>query len=192
VETVCSGLSNCRQVMRITAKPSAVISASRAAVRLEGRAAAMGAIAIELDDQSLLRPEEVDDERADPHIHLGLWKAVAATERQEARFELAAGAIRLELRIEGQAQEFGSSQGCRELGLGKHRAEVPQGSGRCGHRDAQAARDLAGAERSGAVNSDATAATLRLARHSHMGDPSIRLAPPRIRAQMTTVAQDLP
>ena len=63
------------------------------AVALERRAAAMEAVPIGLDDQRPISPEEVDDERTDPGVHLGRRKAMTAAEPQEAPLELAAGEV---------------------------------------------------------------------------------------------------
>ncbi len=69
----------------------------------------MGIPAVDLDDQAVLGPGEIDDEAADPNIHFRLGKAVAATEGQEMRFELAARAIRLERVVEREPEELGLS-----------------------------------------------------------------------------------
>ena len=64
-------------------------------VGLKGGAAAMRLVAVELDDQAAVGPGEIHDVSTGPNIHTRLGKAMAATEGQEARFELAAGVIRL-------------------------------------------------------------------------------------------------
>ena len=54
-------------------------------------------------------PCEIDDEAAEPNIHIRLGKAVAATERKETRLQLAARAIRLERVVEREPEELGLS-----------------------------------------------------------------------------------
>ena len=51
--------------------------------------------AVDLHDQPLLWPEEINGERAETNVDLRLRQAAASAERQETHLELAACAIRL-------------------------------------------------------------------------------------------------
>jgi hypothetical protein len=53
------------------------------AVALEGRAVAVVAKTVGLDDQGPIAPEEIDFVLVDAGVHLWLGKAVAAAEREE-------------------------------------------------------------------------------------------------------------
>src|SRR5262245_15157244 len=65
------------------------------AVALEGRAIAVKAIAVDLDDQARDAPEEVDFVLGDADVDLRLREAVVAAQAQEDPLQLAASEIRL-------------------------------------------------------------------------------------------------
>jgi hypothetical protein len=62
-------------------------------VVFEGLASRVGTVAIDLDNHSLLAPEEVDQVRADAHVHLGAGQPVATAHAQEPCFQLATRVI---------------------------------------------------------------------------------------------------
>jgi hypothetical protein len=62
-------------------------------VGFEGGWPAVGSVAVEFDDEALLRPENIGNEGGDADVHRGLRKAVVAAEGKEARLEFAAGLV---------------------------------------------------------------------------------------------------
>jgi hypothetical protein len=62
------------------------------------------AVAVGLDHDALLSPEEIDAERSDLRIDLRGGNAVALAEAEEATLELAAGVIR-GLVLDGESQD---------------------------------------------------------------------------------------
>ncbi len=64
----------------------------------------MGAIAVELNDEAVARPEEIGNEGAGLNVHLGPGKAVATTEAEEASLELASCLVGSEPLVEGKPQ----------------------------------------------------------------------------------------
>lgn len=89
----------------------------------------MRAVAVNLDDQGTLRPEEIGNEWPDAHIHFRPGKAVAATEGEEAGLELASRVIRVEVVVDVKAKELCLTKGRGELLLGKGAAEIGEGAG---------------------------------------------------------------
>lgn len=128
----------------------------------------MCAITINFGNQGRSRPEKIDDKRPDGHVDLWLGKAMAATEREEARLQLTPGVIGLELPIKWEPQELRLTKRGSELRLGKGAAEVLEGPGwRC-DRDPEAACRLEFLKRPRAVDDDAGAMAARRARDRHV------------------------
>src|SRR5256714_4397507 len=63
------------------------------AIVLERQTAAVKAVAIRLDDEFLVSPEEVDNEGTDPDVHLWRRKAMVAAEAKEEMLQLASGLV---------------------------------------------------------------------------------------------------
>jgi hypothetical protein len=57
----------------------------------------MESVAIGLDDQPLVSPEEVDEEGTDPDVYLRGRNPMLAAEAQEPTLELATGEVGLEV-----------------------------------------------------------------------------------------------
>ena len=74
---------------------------------------------VDLDDQPVRPPEEVDLESVDLHVHLGLGKAVAPAEGEHPVLEFCASAVGFEPSIDWQAKVLGLTQGSGELRWGK-------------------------------------------------------------------------
>jgi hypothetical protein len=128
-----------------------------AAVRFKGRAVRVMPEPVGLDDQVAVAPDEVDLVRAQPGIHLWPGKAVAAAEVEKNALQLAAGEVRvaLKVRIRDQPQVQRSADRTAENRLGNGTVEVAEGSRRLGHPDAVAAGRNTGNEGGGAVDGDA-------------------------------------
>jgi hypothetical protein len=71
--------------------------------------------AIDLDDQTLGGPGEVDGVMAHMRVHLRLGKAVAATECEKAPLKLGPGLVRPEPIADREVEELGLPQGGGEL-----------------------------------------------------------------------------
>jgi hypothetical protein len=127
------------------------------AIGFECRSAAVGFVAVQFDDQVRRSPEEVHGEGTDRDVDLGLGKAAAPAEGEEASLELAAGVVGIQGGLDRETQELRLPQGCGELRLGKVAAEVAKRSGGARDRDVVAPADLVGRERSRAVDDEARA-----------------------------------
>jgi len=75
----------------------------------------MESVAIGLDDEPLISPEEVDEERTDPDVYLRGRNPMPSAEAQEPTLELATGQVRLEAIANRQAQVLRLPQCGREL-----------------------------------------------------------------------------
>ena len=74
------------------------------AVLLEGRAGAVRLPAVDLDDEALFGPREIDDEAADPNIHFRLREGGGGDRAQgDVASELRSRAIRVERVVEREA-----------------------------------------------------------------------------------------
>jgi hypothetical protein len=62
-------------------------------VVLEGGRAAVVPVAVRFDDQAAVAPEEVDEVRSDPHVHLRRGKPVSFAQPKEEVLQLAAGSL---------------------------------------------------------------------------------------------------
>src|SRR5215207_1785973 len=85
----CGSSWSCRQVTRIT-PASRLEPAVASAIALEGVRRRVAGVAVELDDQPVLRPDAVDLVALDALIRLRQWKASLDEERLEALLQLAA------------------------------------------------------------------------------------------------------
>jgi hypothetical protein len=131
-----------------------------ATVRFEGGAVRVMPVAIGLDDQRSVAPEEIDLEWPEPGIHLWLRKAVAAAEVEEETLELAAGEIRvaIEVAIRDQPKVQRSPDCPPKHRLGNRAVEVAERSRRPCDGHTIAPGHQTGTEGDGSVNPDARAA----------------------------------
>jgi hypothetical protein len=106
----------------------------------------VGSVSIQLDDHALSPPEEIDSERANAHIHLGLGKAASAAGCAEPGLKLTPSAVWPELVGDRQSQILRLTQRSSELRLGKCAPEIGERSGRRRDRDIEAASGLGGVE----------------------------------------------
>ena len=114
----------------------------------------MRRVGVNLNDQFVGGPEEIDHVRPDAHIHLRPGKAMATADTQEVRLSVAPGVVGVEAVIERQLQILRLSQCARELRLGKGAAEVGQRSGWGRYGDAGSPRNPAGEEAAGPMDAD--------------------------------------
>jgi hypothetical protein len=128
-------------------------------VAFEGGATSVRPVAVELEDQSCIRPEEIDKEGSGANVDMGLREPVPAAERKEARFQLTARVVRLKLLIEREAQVLGLTKGRSEMRLRKETTEVSERAGRRRHRDADPPRYFAGEESPGSVHANPVTAS---------------------------------
>ena len=63
----------------------------------------MGLPAVDLDDEQLIGPEEVDHVPIHPHIHCRFWKTMAPTEGEHLPLEIRPGVIQVEAVLDRQA-----------------------------------------------------------------------------------------
>jgi hypothetical protein len=124
------------------------------AIVLEGLAATVRSVAIGLDRQPLVPPQEVDGEPADAHVHLGLREPVAAAQPQEGTLELGAGVVGGGI-SKVESPELGFADRLAK-GRGRDGAfQVRDRPRRGRHRDAAANGRVARGQR-GAVDAQAT------------------------------------
>jgi hypothetical protein len=128
-------------------------------VLLESGAVAVVAIAVGLDDQAAVAPEEVDLVRADECVYFWLGKAVATAEGKEEPLELTAGELVLDLEVvrRDQAQVERAPDGAAIDRLRKAAVKIAERSGGLRQRDAVAAGHKIGNEGVGSVNPDPSA-----------------------------------
>ncbi|HZH25329.1 MAG TPA: hypothetical protein VEY49_10515, partial [Solirubrobacteraceae bacterium] len=145
-------------------------------VALEGATGAVVAPAVELDDQSVLRPVRVDLEAVELRVRDRERQAVAGAEVEECCLEVAAGGLCLVLgelsdvlrtrpagaggQQRGDVEQvvvFGGLQGARQLAAADAAGEIRQGAGGGGNRDAVLGGDVVGREVEHAVHPDALA-----------------------------------
>src|SRR5215208_3938363 len=96
----------------------------------------MEGVAVDLDDQAPVAPEEVDLPAVELHVRLGWWEAGGADHAEQPPLGL------------------GSGEGAVEVSLGRGGGEVEEGSGRRGDRDPLVTGGVAGVEVA-AVDADA-------------------------------------
>ena len=97
----------------------------------------MEPVAIGLDNQATVPPQEIDDEGADPYVDLGFRQTVAPAEPQEAVLQLAAGGVPVHVPLANIPPEgLGLAHGSPELHRRSDTAQVRQGPSRIGGRDA--------------------------------------------------------
>src|SRR3954447_4053525 len=131
---------------------------------LEGDGTAMPAIAVGLDDEALLPPEEVDGPAPDPDVHLGMRQRVSAAEQQKVLLDVAAGSVRYHL-AQRKADHFRLPRGSPDQARREDLGEVGNRAGRRCHRNATMPGDEAtyrpspGLERGAAVCANAASAT---------------------------------
>jgi hypothetical protein len=77
----------------------------------------MEPVAIGLDDEPLISPEEVDEEGTDPDVYLRGRNPMPSAEAQEPTLELATGQVRLEVLLLPYVEP-------QELGPAQHRLEA--------------------------------------------------------------------
>jgi len=85
------------------------------AIRLERPAPTVEPVAIGLDDQPLVSPEEVDEEGTDPDVYLRGRNPMPSAEAQEPTLGLATGQVGLEAIVNRQPQVLRLPQCGREL-----------------------------------------------------------------------------
>ena len=119
-------------------------------------AAPVEAVPVGLDHQSPIPPQEVDDEAANPRIHLGRGQTVAAAEPKEEMLQLAAGGISRRL-ARHEPQDLRLAERPPNLfGCGKA-AQIGDRASRRGHPDAVATCRNRLSQREGAVEPDPSA-----------------------------------
>lgn len=123
--------SSCRQVKRRTSKPRTQAGVAGPVV-LERGSGPVGFPAVDLNDQALEPPEEVDDESIDACIHFRPRKPAETNQGQKPRFQLAAGVIRNEVMADRQSEVLGLPEGRRENRSGETAAEILEGAGGLG------------------------------------------------------------
>jgi hypothetical protein len=156
-------------------------------VVLKGLRATVVAVAIGLDDDALLAPEEVDDARSNPHIDLRRRQPMALAEAQEEMLQLAprllAGALGSNSqpacpRLSYRAAKFGGRDDPPKVGNGLGRRRYgnaqPPGHGCCRQRGAAMEED------SGSLPS----AGFRPNRHVHCAALRVQESPESSRAAM--------
>ncbi len=84
-------------------------------VVLERLSAAVSRVAVGLDDEALLAPEEVDGEAADAHVHFGRRELVTVADAEKAALELTAGVVRWHV-SEIEPEELGLARGAANDG----------------------------------------------------------------------------
>jgi hypothetical protein len=136
----------------------------------------MGLPAVDLDDEQLIGPEEVDHISIQTGVHLGLGKAVTPAKGEHADLELAPSAVRHRFWTERQAKELGLADGGGELRRGEKGAEVRERSSRARDRDSMASSAVTGNEGGGAMKHDPPPVPLaRGARHGDVNRPRLSL-----------------
>ena len=84
-------------------------------------------VVVYLNDQPALRPEEVDEKAAHPHIHPGCWDPVAAAQSQELSLKRAAGRCLVDHIGHGNPPSPGSVDGRLPLLSGQDAPQVAKG-----------------------------------------------------------------
>src|SRR5918992_4256814 len=128
-----------------------------ASVRLEGKAPAVIPIAVDLDDQTQVAPEEVDEEGPDPYVDLWRRQAVAAAKGEEVVFELATGATAFVPLVERETQDRGLPQCTASQRRLRRPPQVGDRAGWGGYGDALAPRHRRAREAHGAVDPESPA-----------------------------------
>lgn len=130
-------------------------------VLVEGRPRPVRLPAVDLDNQVLRAPQEVDLEAVNSHIHLRARKPMPANQRHEHHLQLGASArpnwlqpARAAWVADWQAQELRLPIGGRKVRLREDRAQVGQGAARLGHGNAIAADAFCGGQSGRAMKSD--------------------------------------
>ncbi len=130
-------------------------------VILEGHPAAVVEVAVGFDDHSSLRPEKVDEMRADPHVDPRARQVMTPADLQEVLLEVAAGWVRVGL-AERQAEHASLAHHAAQLpsrerpsaSVAEGETQVGDGPSRASHRNAPVDGHVAGCQRDRAVDSN--------------------------------------
>lgn len=113
--------------------------------------------AVDLDDETLIAPKEIDQEAIESNVHFRLGKAVATTQGEELRLQLTAGVVWCNAVVEGQAQVLGLAKGGYEFSAGENSTQIRQRPGRLRHRDAGPTRYICWGKGEGSMEADSVA-----------------------------------
>lgn len=135
---------------RVAAAPQVEITS---VIILEGDCPAMPAIAVGLDRDALVAPEEIDGPAADANVDLRVGKAAASAEVEEIALEVAAGPVGGDL-AQGETEHLRLPRGSPDQMRRDRPRKVGNGARGGRHPDPLMTGDVRGDDRSAAVQAD--------------------------------------